>query len=123
MRLTDRIVLFFIAGNIPTVEEAALIARTEGTVKVRSVLASPLYGEKLEPAYALAGAIPDSYKTDVGTTIDLELYPGGDVTPEAEGTATTVIDGAVVEGVTVTGNGTTATFTVVGGAITAVALA
>jgi hypothetical protein len=81
MSLTTRKIIFFIAETTATTDEAALIVRIRGNVVVRSVLASPLYGDKLEAADGLAGAIPDSYKTGAGTTIDTDVYTEGDVTP------------------------------------------
>ena len=110
-RLTDRKVLFFIAGTSPTVEEAALIARTEGLIGIRTLKASALYGDKLESCDAVAGTPPAEY-----------LAEFDDVTPEPEGTKATILDGDVIAGVTVSGSGTTATFTVENDAVVAIAL-
>lgn len=79
--LDTRTVLFFTAANLITDAEATLAGRIRGTVLIRSVEEAPLYGDNLESADGLAGSIPDSYKTGAGTTIDLALYPYGDVTP------------------------------------------
>lgn len=77
-----RKVLFFIVGSNPTADEAAQIAAIAGNVQVRSNTASALFGVNLEPADALAGAIPAAYKTaSGGSAVDTALYPGGDVTP------------------------------------------
>jgi hypothetical protein len=81
MSLDTRKIIFFIAGTVATAGELALIARLRGNVVIRSVLQDVTYNTRLEAADGLAGAIPDSYKTDTGTTIDLALYPEGDVTP------------------------------------------
>lgn len=76
-----RKVLFFIAGRSPTEAEAAQIANIVGNVQIRSNLSSSQYGVALEPADALAGAIPAAYLTGEDDTVDTDLYPGGDVTP------------------------------------------
>lgn len=80
-------VLFFIAGSIPTAAEANLIAALHvSDVEVRSVLHSSQYGDNLEPADGLAGAIPAAYKTASGNTVvDTALYPLGDCTPGQSG--------------------------------------
>jgi hypothetical protein len=77
-----RKVLFFIAGQSPTTDEAAQIAAIVGNVQIRSNLQSALYGDKVEPADAVAGTIPAAYKTaSGGTAVDTTVFPGGDVTP------------------------------------------
>lgn len=81
MSLDTRKIIFFIAGTVPTAGELALIARIRGIVVVRSVLRDVTYAGGLEAADGLAGAIPDSYKTGEGTTIDTAVYTLGDVTP------------------------------------------
>ncbi len=76
-----RKVLFFIVGTEETADEIALIANITGNVQVRSN--THIHSaDNLEPADALAGTIPASYKTaSGGTAVDTALYPGGDVTP------------------------------------------
>ncbi len=81
MSLDTRKVIFFIAGTVATADELALIARIRGKVVVRSVLKDVTYAGHLETADALAGSIPDTYKTAAGPAIDTALYPEGDVTP------------------------------------------
>jgi hypothetical protein len=87
-----RKVLYFIAGDAPTVAEAAQIANIVGDVQIRSAKFDTTYGGRLEPANALAGSIPAAYKTASGNTIvDTALYPGGDVTPLQGGYGLTII--------------------------------
>lgn len=77
-----RKVLYFTAGMEATAGELAEIAAIVGDVFIRNSLVSATYGDShLEPADALAGAIPTSYLTGEGETIDTELYPDGDATP------------------------------------------
>lgn len=77
-----RKVLFFIAGMEPTAAERTAIGNIVGNVQIRSALRETRFGTRLEPADALAGAIPAAYKTaSGGTAVDTSLYPGGDVTP------------------------------------------
>jgi hypothetical protein len=78
-----RKVLYFTAGMEATADEAAEIAAIVGNVQIRNALVPATYGDgRLEPADALAGAIPAAYLTaSGGTAVDTALYPDGDVTP------------------------------------------
>lgn len=110
----SRKVLFFCAASKPTVAEQALIDRIVGDVKVRSVADSTLYGTRAESCDVVAKGS--------GVTIPAAYSAKTDVTPFGTGTDATVSNGQAVTGVTVTGLGTTATFTTVAGVITAIAL-
>ncbi len=82
MTASTRKVLYFTAGMNATAGELAEIAAIVGIVQMRNALVPALYGEgRLEPADALAGAIPAAYLTGEGDIVDTELYPDGDVTP------------------------------------------
>lgn len=60
-------VLYFIAGVAPTVGEAADIASLEAVarpydIQIRSLIGSPLYGDKIEASDFVAGTVPDEYE-------------------------------------------------------------
>lgn len=81
-----RKVLYFLAGMEATAGELAEIANITGDVFIRNASVSATYGEAgLEAADALAGSIPAAYLTGEGDTVDTELYPDGDVTPNQGG--------------------------------------
>lgn len=87
------------------------------------LVVSPLDGDKSLAAKNLRNALRDFIKEFgkdalAATLASLSNVNGG----PASGTVAVIADDDVVAGVTVTGSGTTAAFTVVDGAVTAIAL-
>ena len=111
--LQDRVILFFIAGTKPTVAEQALIDRLVGTVRIRNVLESCVYG-------AATLEVCDAVAKGAGVTIPTAYNAKTDVTPTGTAGDAVIGNGSVVANVAVTGAGTTCTFTVVNGVITAI---
>jgi hypothetical protein len=76
-RLTDRKVIYFIAGVVPTAPELAAIAAIEGQIFIRNAsdATATRYGAKIEPCDAVAGApIPTAYNgKPVATPNDASL--------------------------------------------------
>lgn len=68
-RLSDRKVLYFIAGTTPSTTEAAEIARIEGKVYVRSAAKTTTYGTALESCDAVAGQVPTAYSAITRATV------------------------------------------------------
>jgi len=108
-------VIYFIAGNAPTVEEAADIAKLEAAtiapyeLAIRSNVAIPQYGEgRYETADFVAGTLPGAAESDVNDfyaaidAIDPDVIPGAIVDGQ---TQVIISDGAELDAV---GGGTIA---------------
>lgn len=117
-RLTDRVVLYFIAGPVATSPEIAAAALLEGTVKMRNgaLASAALYGAKIEPCDAVAGSpIPAAYNgKPVATPNDASLPTTSAVLKNGDTVSVRRSTGA---------DGHNATAVVAAGAITGVNLA
>ena len=87
-RNNGKTVIYFTATVEPTaaelVEIGALEADYETVLVRRADTPAGLAAGSLEPADALAGSVPASYKTGEGDVVDTELYPDGQLTVGAD---------------------------------------
>jgi len=73
-RLTDRKVIYFLAGTAPTGPELTAIGSIEGQIYIRNSKEQTTYDGRLEPCDAVAGTIPTAYNgKPVATPNDTSL--------------------------------------------------
>lgn len=117
-------VIFFTAGPLPTVNETAAIAKFNALpveTVVRNGLENNNYGAGPEECDFVAFVSPMTKPTayTAKTTFDPDKPPALSSLPA---TSAIVANGQKYSGVTVTGTGTFATYTVANGLVTAIAL-